>query len=51
MAHDHNAAFAKLLLAKKRQQRGTPRGSRALACFQQVVLGLRCFSNLTTAED
>jgi hypothetical protein len=25
---------AKLLLAKKRQRRGTPRGSRALASFQ-----------------
>ena len=30
---------AKLLLAERRR-RGTPRGSRALTCFWQAVLGL-----------
>jgi hypothetical protein len=33
---------AKLLLAERRR-RGTPRGSRALTCFWQAVLGLRWF--------
>jgi hypothetical protein len=33
---------AKLLLAE-RWRRGTPRGSRALSCFWQAVLGLRWF--------
>ncbi len=40
---------AKLLLAERRQ-RGTPRGSRALSCFWQAVLGLRWFRDRTTAE-
>jgi hypothetical protein len=39
---------AKLLLAERRK-RGTPRGSRALSCFWQAVLGLR-FRDRTTAE-
>ncbi len=33
---------ARLLLAERRR-RGTPRGSRALTCFWQAVLGLRWF--------
>jgi hypothetical protein len=33
---------AKLLLAE-RHRRGTPRGSRALTCFWQAVLGVRWF--------
>ena len=40
---------AKLLLAERRR-RGTPRGSRALTCFWQAVLGLRWFRDRTTAE-
>jgi DDE superfamily endonuclease len=40
---------AKQLLAERRQ-RGTPRGSRALSCFWQAVLGLRWFRDRTTAE-
>src|SRR5690242_7099204 len=31
------------LLATERRRRGTPRGSRALSCFWQAVLGLRRF--------
>jgi hypothetical protein len=40
---------ARLLLAE-RHRRGTPRGSRALSCFWQAVLGLRWFRDRTTAE-
>jgi DDE superfamily endonuclease len=40
---------AKLLLAERRR-RGTPRGSRALTCFKQAVLGLRWFRDRTTPE-
>ena len=40
---------AKLLLAERRR-RGTPRGSRALTCFWQAVLGLRWFRDRTTAD-
>ena len=40
---------AKLLLAE-RQRRGTPRGSRALSCFWQAVLGLRWFRDRATAD-
>jgi DDE superfamily endonuclease len=40
---------AKLLLAE-RHRRCTPRGSRALTCFWQAVLGLRWFRDRTTAE-
>ncbi len=40
---------AKLLLAERRR-RGTPRGSRALTCFWQAVLGLRWFRDRTSAE-
>ena len=40
---------AKLLLAERRR-RGTPRGSRALTCFKQAVLGLRWFRDRTTCE-
>ena len=41
--------FAKLLLAE-RHRRGTPRGSRALTCFGQAVLGLRWFRDRTTPD-
>jgi len=41
--------LAKLLLAERRR-RGTPRGSRALTCFWQAVLGLRWFRDRTTAD-
>ena len=40
---------AKLLLAE-RHRRGTPRGSRALSCFWQAVLGLRWFRDRTTPD-
>jgi hypothetical protein len=40
---------AKLLLAERRR-RGTPRGSRALTCFWQAVLGLRWFRDRTAAD-
>jgi hypothetical protein len=40
---------AKLLLAERRR-RGTPRGSRALTCFWQAVLGVRWFRDRTTAD-
>lgn len=36
------AEFVSKLLAERRR-RGTPRGSRALTCFWQAVLGLRWF--------
>jgi hypothetical protein len=34
--------FVARLLAAERRRRGTPRGSRALTCFWQAVLGVRC---------
>jgi hypothetical protein len=40
---------AKLLLAERRR-RGTPRGSRALTCFGQAVLGLRWFRDRTMPD-
>jgi hypothetical protein len=40
---------ARLLLAERRR-RGTPRGSRALACFWQAVLGLRWFRGRTAPD-
>jgi hypothetical protein len=40
---------AKLLLAERRR-RGTPRGSRALTCVKQAVLGLRWFRDRTTCD-
>ena len=40
---------AKLLLAERRR-RGTPRGSRALTCFWQAVLGVRWFRDRTAAD-
>ena len=40
---------AKLLLAERRR-RGTPRGSRALTCFWQAVLGLRWFRDRTAPD-
>ena len=35
------------LLLAERRRRGTPRGSRALTCFWQAVLGLRWFRDRT----
>jgi DDE superfamily endonuclease len=40
---------AKLLLAERRR-RGTPRGSRALTCFWQAVLGVRWFRDRTAPD-
>ena len=37
------AQFTARLLQAERHRRGTPRGSRALSCFWQAVLGLRWF--------
>jgi DDE superfamily endonuclease len=44
------AWFAAKLLLAERRPRGTPRGSRALSCFWQAVLGLRWFRDRTTAD-
>ena len=38
------------LLAAERRRRGTPRGSRALTCFWQAVLGLRWFRDRTSPD-
>jgi hypothetical protein len=37
------AQYTARLLAAERRRRGTRRGSRALTCFWQAVLGLRWF--------
>jgi hypothetical protein len=42
--------FVAKLLAAERRRRGTPKGSRALTCFWQVVLGLRWFRDRTTPD-
>jgi DDE superfamily endonuclease len=42
--------FLAKLLAAERRRRGTPRGSRALTCFWQAVLGLRWFRDRTAPE-
>jgi hypothetical protein len=44
------AQFTAKLLAAERRRRGTPRGSRALTCFWQAVLGLRWFRNRTAPD-
>jgi DDE superfamily endonuclease len=44
------AHFTAKLLAAERGRRGTPRGSRALTCLWQAVLGLRWFRDRTTAD-
>src|SRR5258707_11475666 len=44
------AWFLAKLLAAERQRRGPPRGSRALTCFWQAVLGLRRFRDRTAAD-
>jgi hypothetical protein len=42
--------FVSKLLADERRRGGTPRGSRALTCFWQAVLGLRWFRDRTSPE-
>jgi DDE superfamily endonuclease len=42
--------FTARLLAAERERRGTPRGSRALTCFWQAVLGLRWFRDRTSPD-
>ena len=42
--------FTAGLLAAERCRRGTPRGSRALTCFWQAVLGLRWFRDRTSPD-
>jgi hypothetical protein len=42
--------FTAGLLAAERRRRGTPRGSRALTCFWQAVLGLRWFRDRTSPD-
>ena len=44
------AQFTAQLLAAERRRRGTPRGSRALTCFWQAVLGLRWFRDRTSPD-
>ena len=38
------------LLAAERRRRGTPKGSRALTCFWEAVLGLRWFRDRTAPD-
>jgi hypothetical protein len=42
--------FVAKLLTTERHRRKTPKGSRALTCFWQAVLGLRWFRDRTTQE-
>jgi hypothetical protein len=42
--------FVANLLLAERHRRGTPRGSRALTCFWQAVLGLRWFRDRTMPD-
>lgn len=44
------AQFTAKLLAAERRRRGTPKGSRALTCFRQAVLGLRWFRDRTAPD-
>jgi hypothetical protein len=44
------AWFAARLLLAERRRRGTPKGSRALSCFWQAVLGLRWFRDRTAPD-
>ena len=44
------AQFTARLLRDERRRRGTPRGSRALTCFGQAVLGLRWFRDRTASD-
>ena len=44
------AQFTAKLLAAERRRRGTPKGSRALTCFWQAVLGLRWFRDRTSPD-
>ena len=44
------AQFVARLLLAERHQRGTPRGSRALTCFWEAVLGLRWFRDRTCPD-
>jgi len=44
------AQFTAKLLQAERRRRGTPRGSRALTCFWQAVLGLRWFRDRTAPD-
>ena len=44
------AWFVANLLLAERRRRGTPKGSRALTCFWQAVLGLRWFRDHTSAD-
>ena len=44
------ARFLAKLLLTERRRRGTSRGSRALTCFWQAVLGLRWFRDRTVPE-
>jgi hypothetical protein len=42
--------FVAMLLAAEFRRRGTPRGSRALTCFGQAVLGVLWFRDRTAAD-
>jgi hypothetical protein len=44
------AQFITRLLLAERRRRGTRRGSRALTCFWQAVLGLRWFRDRTSPD-
>jgi hypothetical protein len=42
--------FVAELLTEERRRRGTPRGSRALTCFWEAVLGVRWFRDRTAPD-
>src|SRR5438046_5342040 len=42
--------FVAKLLAEERRRRGTPKGSRALTCFWEAVLGVRWFRDRTVPD-
>ena len=44
------AQFVARLLLDERRRRGTPRGSRALTCFWEAVLGLRWFRDRASPD-
>jgi hypothetical protein len=44
------AQFVARLLLAERRRRGTPRGSRALTCFWEAVLGLRWFRDRSSPD-
>jgi hypothetical protein len=50
MSPEELVQFVAGLLAAERRRRGTPRGSRALTCLWQAVLGVRWFRDRATPD-